>query len=282
MHGRVEFGAAGRQLAFAHPPAAYARGHVHEHGHPGGVAVGAFVVGGHLAHQNIHHRQGHNNQRHHGERVEHHRNGTRGVQEEHVAHNQEQRNEHHGPRNDQPQDGQHANKRPVQLRLHLAAVVARHHHHFAAAGARSVGGVARFVLRHHVLADALREQARKQRAVERFQHEQRRCDYRKNHGRNGQHRQEQRKRRDHYGDDAAQSARGIVSRSVVEIFDDGGKARFLLQMLGDVERRLLFFFGAGRPGSYLLGQIRDVVYGFRHAFCLSLVVFPVSCKAYSL
>ena len=58
----------------------------------------------------------------------------------------------------------------------------------------------------------------------------------------------------------------------------GGKARFLLQMLGDVERRLLFFFGAGRPGSYLLGQIRDVVYGFRHAFCLSLVVFPVSCK----
>ena len=81
----------GRQLAFAHPPAAYARGHVHEHGHPGGVAVGAFVVGGHLAHQNIHHRQGHNNQRHHGERVEHHRNGTRGVQEEHVAHNQEQR-----------------------------------------------------------------------------------------------------------------------------------------------------------------------------------------------
>ena len=62
----------------------------------------------------------------------------------------------------------------------------------------------------------------------------------------------------------------------------GGKARFLLQMLGDVERRLLFFFGAGRPGSYLLGQIRDVVYGFRHAFCLSLVVFPVSCKAYSL
>ena len=205
-----------------------------------------------------------------GEHAQHQVHRVRNMQEDGRADEQQHRHADEAAEHHPFQHRQHRHHRAEQLRPRLAAVVVGYHHHFAAAGAPRLRRVARLVLRHHVLAHTAREQARQHGSVERL-----RCAERGGHQRHQRcgkrgHGQGQRQDAEHERQRAADGAGVLSVRHAGEIFDDGGKARLFLHVLGNVQGGLLLLLGAGGPGPYLPRQVINMLHHIGHGVCLPL------------
>ena len=232
-------------------------GDVHQHGHAGGVAVGGIVVLGEPARQVLQQAQAQQHQQHHGQR------GHDGADHTVVVHEEDVMNEHHDGCGQQrvgfqrvAEDGD-AGQAAVGFGAHPGAVVVRQQHDLA--GASPLGGFAfhrnqlGFVHRHHVLADALAQEAGEHGLADVLQHHHR-------GGSQGQYDGGQRQRLHHEGQERGQKRHaeadglgGIQLGFAVHLFDSGGQAGIALQPLLDGRCRALLFLGAGGTRADFLG-----------------------------
>ena len=260
------------QFGLAHTASANTTGHLQEHRHAGSVAVRALVVRGQLMKQRHHKRHCDRDQRDDGQHVQRHVQRAFGIRKRNGAHDQQNRQKHHGAERRPLQDRQRWEKRAGKFRPNLARVVTRHEDHLAPPRSTRLSGIARFVFGNDVLAHAARERFRQQRTVEHLGCKQSRSNEGHHDSGHAKHRHKQRCQRKDEGEGTAHDLWGFRARRAIEILDDGRKPGILLHLLGNVQRRLLFLFGSRRARPDFLGQIRDVIHWFRHIACLSLAI----------
>ena len=70
----------------------------------------------------------------------------------------------------------------------------------------------------------------------------------------------------------------------IEILDVSRQACFLLELLGNVQRSLLFLFGASGTGADLLRQVCDMLFNIRHfcAFRSSITARHIRIAVYAI
>ena len=195
------------------------------------------------------------------------------MREENVLDYQQHGNENHGRKLGLVQHGQRSHKRAVQLRPNLAAIVPSHQYHFPTARGRSIKGIAGLVLGNHVLAHTACEEFGENGLPERLAREQDGGEQRDDNGRNRQHRQEKGDHSEKSRGKTAYGARSLGTGRTGEILDGGRQTRFLLQMVGYVQRRLLLLFCPCGARPYLLGQMRNMFHYFRHMLAFHLPKF---------
>ena len=144
-------------------------------------------------------------------------------------------------------------KRLVQLSLNLTAVVMGNDHNLSM-GRLHVGGSG-LVLCHHVLTHAFTEHARDNRLAKRFGEHKTSAYQSKEECENPN--SGNRKTQNHCNEQDActNERRRLRVGGYGEVLDFCCEARFLLKIVGDIERRLLLLFGTARSRPDFLGEI---------------------------
>ena len=183
------------------------------------------------------------------------------------------RKRHHTAQSQPLKLGKKGEQRPADVLANLAAVVMGNEDDLAAASrTRRLRGFGN-VLRHNILAYALVEEARENRAVKRLSSKKQSGDQGEDQRRNGHERNDHRNNCHEHGDAAANGHGKIVVGIAVEVLDNGWNTSLLVQGVGDVKSSLLLFLGTCRTRAYGLRQIFNVIANFGHSSCLSSTQF---------
>ena len=271
-------------LRFAHAACADATSQLKQSGNAGGVAVCALVIGSSLMQcakgQWDRRKQHGDNRQQREDRGEH----ALGRSQRYALDEQQ-----HGKR-DHRTEGNRAEKRhdlsrgARKLGAHLTGVIARHQDDLAATNRFAILRRRRGVFRHDVLAHAFPQELRDDGLIQILGGEQAGSRKAADNPDDAQHGHDQRQQGKHHSCAAADHARQMRVADPIEILDVRRQACFLLELLRNVQRSLLFLLGASGTGADFLRQVCDMLFNIRHfcAFRSSITARHIRVAVYAI
>ena len=226
---------------------------LHEHSNTRCIAIGTSAISSCTVREREDSRSNRNNRGNHRDDRDNDNGSTRRITESQPANEKQNRSNHSSNRCTKLDYRKNPQKRLVQLSLNLTAVVMGNNHYLSM-GRLHVGGGG-LVLRHYILTHAFAEHAREDWLAKRFSEHKTPAYQSKEEceNPNSGNRKTQNHCNEH--DACTNERRRLRVGGYGEVLDFCCEARFLLKIVGDIERRLLLLFGTARSRPDFLGEI---------------------------